>query len=325
LGVLEKLQAYIIRRLLLGILTVYGVATLSFVLMRIVPGDPAMIALAEPGRQEGISQALLEKTRHELGLDKPLHVQYGLWLFNSLKGDFGRSSWGGDLVTKEYAKRLPISMSVAVLASVLAALIGIPLGVISAIRQDTLPDYVARIVAIAGLSMPSFWVAVIMIVILLRVFHWLPSLEYTSIWSNPGRSLSQLIFPAFAVGFGSIGILARMTRSSLLEVLREDYIRTAHAKGLGERVIIIRHALRNALLPVMTILGLQLGFALGGLVVVEVAFNLPGAGRFLYEATVRRDYNVVQASLLGVAVFVTLANLLVDIAYAWVDPRIRYK
>ncbi|HLC30971.1 MAG TPA: ABC transporter permease, partial [Dehalococcoidia bacterium] len=144
-------------------------------------------------------------------------------------------------------------------------------------------------------------------------------------WSNPGRSLSQLIFPAFAVGFGSIGILARMTRSSLLEVLREDYIRTAHAKGLGERVIIIRHALRNALLPVMTILGLQLGFALGGLVVVEVAFNLPGAGRFLYEATVRRDYNVVQASLLGVAVFVTLANLLVDIAYAWVDPRIRYK
>lgn len=319
------MQAYIIRRLLLGILTVYGVATLSFVLMRIVPGDPAMIALAEPGRQEGISPVLLEKTRRELGLDKPLHIQYGLWLFNSLKGDFGRSAWGGDLVTKEYAKRLPISMSIAVLASILAALIGIPLGIISAIRQDTIPDYVARVVAIAGLSMPSFWVAVIMIVILLRVFHWLPSLDYVAFWNNPGRSLSQLIFPSFAVAFGSIGILARMTRSSLLEVLREDYIRTAHAKGLGERVIIIRHALRNALLPVLTILGLQLGFALGGLVVVEVAFNLPGAGRFLYEATVRRDYNVVQASLLGVAVFVTLANLLVDIAYAWVDPRIRYK
>lgn len=317
------MRAFLIRRILLGILTVYGVATLTFVLMRIVPGDPALIALADPSRGEAVPKAQLEAKRRELGLDKPLAQQYITWLANSFRFNFGKSSWGGGDVVDEYLRRLPLSLNMAILAFIMTVLVGIPLGIISAIKQDTPIDYIARIIAISGLSMPSFWVAVLIIVILLRVFGWLPSLDYVPLWEDPGRNLTQLFFPSFAVAFGFIGVVTRMTRSSLLEVLREDYIRTAWAKGLQGRTVILRHALRNALLPVITVLGLQFGFAIGGLVVVEAAFNLPGAGRFLFEATLRRDYNVIQASLFAIALFVTLANLLVDILYAWLNPRVR--
>lgn len=317
------MRAFLIRRLLLGILTVYGVATITFVLMRIVPGDPALIALADPSRGEAVPKAQLEAKRRELGLDKPLAQQYITWLTNSFRFNFGRSSWGGGDVVEEYLKRLPLSLNMAILAFIMTVLVGIPLGILSAIKQDTPLDYIARIIAISGLSMPSFWVAVLIIVILLRVFGWLPPLDYVPIWEAPGRNLTQLFFPSFAVAFGFIGVVTRMTRSSLLEVLREDYIRTAWAKGLRGRTVVMRHALRNALLPVVTVLGLQFGFAIGGLVVVEAAFNLPGAGRFLFEATLRRDYNVIQASLFAIALFVTLANLLVDILYAWLNPRVR--
>ncbi|GBD10726.1 Glutathione transport system permease protein GsiC [bacterium HR23] len=317
------MRAFLIRRLLLGILTVYGVATLTFILMRIVPGDPALIALADPSRGEAVPKAQLEAKRRELGLDKPLAQQYITWLANSIRFNFGKSSWGGGDVVDEYLRRLPLSLNMAILAFIMTVLVGIPLGILSAIKQDTPLDYIARIIAISGLSMPSFWVAILIIVVLLRVFSWLPSLDYVPFWENPLRNLTQLFFPSFAVAFGFIGVVTRMTRSSLLEVLREDYIRTAWSKGLRERTIILRHALRNALLPVITVLGLQFGFAIGGLVVVEAAFNLPGAGRFLFEATLRRDYNVIQASLFAIALFVTLANLLVDVLYAWLNPRVR--
>lgn len=319
------MRNYIIKRLLLSIMTVYGVATLTFVLMRIVPGDPALIALAEPGRGEAIPREVLEKKRQELGLDKMLHVQYFEWLLKSIRLDFGKSSWGGGDVLEEYSKRLPISVNIALLAGVTTVIVGIPLGMIAALKQDGPLDYISRVIAIAGLSMPNFWVALLIIIVLLRVFNWLPPLEYVPMWKDPVRNLTQLVFPSFTVAFAFIGIIARMARSSMLEVLRDDYVRTAWAKGLSTRVVIFRHVLRNAMLPVITILGLQFGFALGGLVVVEAAFNLPGAGNFLYNATLRRDYNVIQASLFAIAVFVTAANLLVDLLYAWLDPRIRYE
>ncbi len=319
------MRNYIIKRLLLAVVTVYAVVTLVFILMRIVPGDPALIALAEPGRGEAVPQELLDKKREELGLNKPLHVQYVTWLVNSFRLDFGKSSWGGGDVVEEYVQRLPISINMVIMASILTIGIGVPLGILSAVKQDTALDYVARIVSISGLSMPNFWVAGLTIILLLRVFHWLPPLDFVPFWEDPKRAFLQGIFPAFAVAFSFIGSTARMARSSLLEVMREDYIQMARAKGLNEGMVIQRHALRNAMLPVITILGLQFGFALGGLVVVEAAFNLPGAGRFLLDATIRRDYNVIQASLFAIAIFVTVANLAVDILYAWLNPRIRYE
>lgn len=319
-----RMRNYIIKRVLLAVFTVYAVTTLTFVLMRMVPGDPALLSLTEPGRGEAVSKEQLEARRKELGLDKPLHIQYFTWLSNSLRFDFGKSAWGGGDVLSEYAARLPISLNVAIMAGVMTVLIGIPLGIVSAIRQDRALDYVARIIAISGLSMPAFWVASLIIIVLLRVFDWLPPTSYVPFFEDPKRNLLQGVFPSFAVAFGFIGIITRMTRSSLLEVMREDYIRTARAKGLREQMVVLRHALRNALLPVVTILGLQLGFAIGGLVVVEAAFNLPGAGRFLLDATLRRDYNVIQASLFAIAVFVTASNLFVDILYAWLNPKVRY-
>ena len=303
----------------------YAVVTLVFILMRIVPGDPALIALAEPGRGGAIPQELVEQKREELGLNKPLYAQYFTWLWNSFRFDFGESSWGGGDVVEEYVQRLPISVNMVILASILTIIIGVPLGILSAVKQDTPIDYLARIISISGLSMPSFWVAGLIIIVMLRVFHWLPPLDFIPFWEDPWRAFLQGIFPAFAVAFAFIGSVSRMARSSLLEVMREDYVQVARAKGLAEGLVIRRHAVRNAMLPVVTILGLQFGFALGGLVVVEAAFNLPGAGRFLLDATIRRDYNVVQASLFAIAIFVTAANLAVDILYAWLNPRIRYQ
>ena len=319
------MRNYVIKRLILAVITVYAVVTLVFILMRIIPGDPALIALAEPGRGEAIPRELLEKKREELGLNEPLHVQYVTWLVNSFRLDFGKSSWGGGDVVDEYVQRLPISVNMVIMASILTIVIGVPLGILSAVKQDTPIDYLARIISISGLSLPNFWVAGLIIIFLLRTFQWLPPLEFVPFWEDPKRAFLQGIFPAFAVAFSFIGSTARMARSSLLEVMREDYIQMARAKGLVEHVVIQRHALRNSMLPVITILGLQFGFALGGLVVVEAAFNLPGAGRFLLDATMRRDYNVVQASLFAIAIFVTLANLAVDILYAWLNPRIRYE
>jgi peptide/nickel transport system permease protein len=203
--------------------------------------------------------------------------------------------------------------------------LALPLGLVSAIWHNRWVDYLGRTIAISGLSLPSFWVALLIILALVIWLRWLPSLEYVPFWQDPWRHLQQVFFPAFAVAFAQIGVVARMTRSAMLEVLREDYIRTARAKGLGARRVVLRHALKNAFLPVLTIFGLQFGFSLGGLVVVERAFNLPGLGNFLADSVVFRDYNAIQATLFATACFVTLVNLLVDLAYGWFDPRIRYQ
>jgi peptide/nickel transport system permease protein len=381
------MRNYVIKRLLLGVLTVYGVATLVFFLMRIVPGDPARIALSEPGREGKVPEELVRAMRVKLGLarvvvtpnkarlepkyggkyaqlvaalrrldplmvmdsvragapvnvggiilspeelqieikDIPIYQQYVEWMWNSLRLEFGNSLKVNRPVTHEWLRFFPVTFSIAMLAAVLTVLTAVPLGIISAVRQDRLTDYIGRVISIAGLSLPSFWVALLIILSLVIWFKWLPPLEYVPFWKAPWQSLKQIFFPAFSVAFAQIGVVARMTRSAMLEVLREDYIRTAWAKGLGVRLVVLRHALKNAFLPVLTVFGLQLGFSIGGLVVVERAFNLPGLGNFLADSVVFRDYNAIQATLFATAIFVTAANLLVDLAYGWFNPRIRYQ
>ncbi len=381
------MRNYIIKRLLLGVLTIYGVATLVFFLMRIVPGDPARIALSDPGREGRVPIELVRAMRVKLGLarvtitpnrellqpksgtqytqvvaalsrlpapavmdsvnagapvnaggymlfahelqveitDIPVYQQYWEWIGNSLRLQFGNSLKVNRPVLQEWLRFFPVTFSVATLAGILTLLSAIPLGIVSAVRQDRLLDYLGRIISISGLSIPSFWVAMLIILMLLIWFEWLPPLEYVPFWKAPWQSLKQIFFPAVAVAFGQIGVIARMTRSAMLEVLREDYIRTARAKGLPARLVVLRHALKNAFLPVLTVFGLQLGFSIGGLVVVERVFNLPGLGNFLVDSVVFRDYNAVQATLFATAIFVTAANLLVDLAYGWLNPRIRYQ
>lgn len=377
---------YIVKRLLLGVVTIYGVATLVFFLMRIVPGDPALIALSDAGRDAAVPARMVEAMRVRLGFATihvtpkrdvlepkygrdypklaaaiaamdgqqilgsvnsrapimadgmmvmpdevqveirkiPLLTQYLTWMWNSTRLDFGNSLKVNRPVIDEWMRFFPVTASIVILAAIMTAIVALPLGILSAIRQDKFVDYVARIISIAGLSLPSFWVALLIILGLVIWFRWLPPLEYVPVWQAPWQSFQQMFFPAFSVAFAQIGIIARMTRSSMLEVLREDYVRTAWSKGLNERTVVFRHALKNAFLPVLTVFGLQFGFSIGGLVVVERAFNLPGLGNFLVDSVVFRDYNAIQATLFATAIFVTLANLLVDVAYGWFNPRIRY-
>ena len=379
--------SYIAKRLLLGVVTIYGVATLVFFLMRIVPGDPALIALSDASRDAAaVPEKMVEAMRVRLGfatvhvtpkrdvlepkygsdypklaaaiaamdgqqilgsvnsrapimadgmmvmpneLDVevrkiPLLTQYFTWMWNSTRLEFGNSLKVNRPVIDEWMRFFPVTASIVILSAIMTLVVALPLGILSAIRQDKFADYVARIISIAGLSLPSFWVALLIILGLVIWFRWLPPLEYVPVWQAPWQSFQQMFFPAFSVAFAQIGIIARMTRSSMLEVLREDYVRTAWSKGLNERTVVFRHALKNAFLPVLTVFGLQFGFAIGGLVVVERAFNLPGLGNFLVNSVVFRDYNAIQATLFATAIFVTLANLLVDLAYGWFNPRIRY-
>jgi peptide/nickel transport system permease protein len=258
-------------------------------------------------------------------IDIPLYQQYWQWMWNSFRLEFGNSLKVNRPVTAEWLRFFPVTLSIAVLAGIMTVLTAVPLGIVSAVRQDRWVDYLGRTISIAGLSLPSFWVALLIILGLVIWFQWLPPLEYVPFWQAPLASLQQIAFPAFAVAFAQIGVIARMTRSAMLEVLREDYIRTAWAKGLRARAVVLRHALKNAFLPVLTVFGLQLGFSIGGLVVVERAFNLPGLGNFLADSVVFRDYNAIQATLFATAIFVTLTNLLVDLAYGWFNPKIRYQ
>lgn len=377
---------YIVKRLLLGVVTIYGVATLVFFLMRVVPGDPALIALSEPGRDAKVSERMVEAMRVRLGFAEveirpkrdlleakhgeryaaleaalaamdgetvlgsvnsgapinaggiivmpdevdvevrriPLLTQYLQWMWNSTRFEFGNSLKVNRPVVDEWMRFFPVTASIVALAAVMTLIVALPIGIVSAIRQDRFADYLGRMISIAGLSLPSFWVALLIILAMVIWFEWLPPLEYVPVWEAPLQSFQQMFFPAFAVAFAQIGVIARMTRSSMLEVLREDYVTTAWSKGLGERAVVMRHALKNSFLPVLTVFGLQFGFAIGGLVVVERAFNLPGLGNFLVDSVVFRDYNSIQATLFATAIFVTLANLLVDLAYAWFNPRIRY-
>jgi len=303
--------------------TLFGVAVLVFLLLRVAPGD--LVELKYAGVGAFVSEEAMDAERAQLGLDKPLWKQFIDWIWGIVRLDFGTSMWTGRPITYEIAIRLQLSLQLAIMATTVAILLSIPLGTIAALRQDTWVDYVVRVFSIAGLAMPSFWLGILMILGMLIFFRWLPPMFFTPIWVDPWANLSQLIWPALAVGYRYSAVATRMTRSAVLEVLREDYIRTARAKGLWEKLILTRHALKNAMLPVVTVIGLEFAFLIGGLVVTEQVFNLNGIGMLFVEAITRRDYTMTQALVLLVSFTFIVVNFVMDLVYAWLDPRIRYQ
>ncbi|MGH7390229.1 MAG: ABC transporter permease [Candidatus Rokuibacteriota bacterium] len=315
---------YVAKRLLLMIPTLIGVAILIFLLLRVVPGD-VVEARYVGGSGQFTDKAAMAEERARLGLDQPLWKQFGTWMMGLLRGDLGISMWTGSPITEEIRLRFALSLQLAVMATAVATLLAIPLGIVAALKQDSWVDYAVRVFSIAGLAMPSFWLGIVLILGLLIVFRWLPPMVFTPFWTDPWQNIAQLIWPALAVGYRYSAVATRMTRSAMLEVLREDYIRTARAKGLWLKLILSRHALKNAMLPVLTVIGLEFAFLLGGLVVTEQVFNLNGLGLLFVEAIAHRDYTLTQALVMIVAFVFILVNFLTDIAYAWLDPRIRYR
>lgn len=314
---------YLLRRILLMIPTLLGVAIIIFLTMRIIPGDIVVLKYAREGAIP--SQEILQKERELLGLDKPLWHQFGKWLWDLIRGDFGVSMWTHRPITYEIGLRFHLSLQVAIMAMIVAVLIAIPLGTLAALKQDTWVDYTIRVFSIAGLATPSFWLGLLMILGLLIFFKWLPPMVYTPLWKSPWENFSQLIWPALAVGYRYCAVSMRMTRSAVLDVLREDYIRTARAKGLEEKLILVRHALKNAMLPVISIIGMEFAMLIGGMVVTEQVFNLNGLGLLLVQSIDRRDYTMIQSLVLLSAFFSVAANFFLDILYTWFDPRVRYR
>ena len=316
------MHRYILRRLLLMLPTFLGVAMLVFLLMRVIPGDIVELRFAEG---QFFNQDLVAKERARLGLDRPVWRQFIAWVWGIVRLDFGLSMWSGQPIAHEIAIRLQLSLQLAVMATVVAVFLAIPLGTLAALKQDTWVDYAIRIFSIAGLATPSFWLGMLMFLVFLIVFKWVPPMVFVPLWQNPLANLSQMLWPALAVGYRYSAVSTRMTRSAMLEVLREDYIRTARAKGLWQRLVVRRHALKNALLPVLTVIGLEFAFLMGGLVVTEQVFNLNGLGLLFVQSVARRDYTLVQALVLLVACVYIMVNFCVDLLYAWLDPRIRYQ
>jgi len=312
---------YLAKRLGLMIPTLLAVALLSFFLLRVVPGDIVEVKLRADGGN--VTQQVIDQERHRLGLDKPLPVQFATWMRGLVTFDFGISMWTGQPIAREIGIRLGLSLQVAVMAAIIAVLIAIPLGTISALFRGAWIDYVVRIVTIAGLAVPSFWLGMLIVLGLLSVFNWSPPVTYTPFLSDPIANISQLIWPAIAVGYRYAAVVARMLRSSIIEALQEDYIRTARAKGVYERLVVVRHAMPNALLPAITVIGLEFAFLIGGLVVTEQVFNLNGIGRLFVDAVTRNDFTLIQTLVMLVAVLFVLINLAVDLLYGVLDPRIR--
>ena len=318
---------YVLNRVLLMIPTLFGAAVLVFVLMRLIPGDICVLRLASGG---GMDQQVLANCRQEIGTDQPMLVQFLQFMQGLLTLDFGKSMWTGRPIIDEIGLRFQLSLQVAIMATITAILIAIPLGTISAVKQNTWIDYVVRGFSIAGVAMPSFWLGILIILGILITSKalfgapWMPPIRYVPLWVDPFYNLSMLIWPALATGYRYSAVATRMTRSAMLEVLREDYVRTARAKGVYHKLIVRRHALRNALLPVVTILGIEFAFLMGGLVVTEQVFNLNGLGKLFVESVSNQDYNMTQALVMLVVAIFAVTNLFIDILYGWLDPRIRY-
>ncbi|MCA3264352.1 MAG: ABC transporter permease [Telmatospirillum sp.] len=313
---------YLANRTLLMIPTLVGVAILIFFMLRVVPGDIVEVKLRGDGGS--VTQETIEKERARLGLDQPMIVQFGQWMTGLATLNLGNSMWTDRPVVEEISLRLELTLQVALMATVIAILIAIPLGTLSALFKDTWIDYTIRIVTIAGLAVPSFWLGMIIILGLLYLFNWLPPITYTPFYVDPVANISQLIWPALAVGYRYSAVVARMVRSSIVEVMKEDYIRTARAKGVYEKLVVSRHAMRNAMLPAITVIGLEFAFLIGGLVVTEQVFNLNGLGRLFVQAISRNDFTLIQSIVMLIAVVFIVTNLVVDLLYAWLDPRIRY-
>ncbi len=319
---------YIIKRIFLMIPTVIGAGAIVFFVMRLVPGDICLVRWLDYGMH--YDQEVIDICRNELGLNDPLYIQFINFMIGLFTFDFGISMWTWQPITEEIKVRFPLSLQVAIMATTFSILIAIPLGIISAVNQDTWIDYVIRTFANAGAAMPSFWLGILIILGLLIYSQawlgepWMPPIEYVSFFEDPIANLSHLIWPAVATGYRFSAVMTRMTRSAFLEVIREDYIRTARAKGLLEKVVINRHALRNAFLPIVTIIGMEFSFLMGGLVVTEQVFNLNGLGRLLVESVGNQDYNMIQALVMVVVMVFVCINFVVDLLYAWLDLRIRY-
>lgn len=293
--------------------------TFVFVVMRAVPGDVVTLQLAD----SGASEEQIEVLEAELGLDKSILAQLGDWIAGAVQGDLGNSLWSGQPVTEVISDRLPVTVQLAIMSVILAILIGIPIGVISAVKHNSFIDHLLRVTSVGGLSIPNFWMGLILLTGLALVLNWIPPLGYQSFFENPVVNIQQMILPAICLAITLSASIVRMTRSAVLEVLHSEFIRTVRSKGAKERVVIYKHALRNSLVSVVTLIGLQVGYLLGGTVVLESIFSLPGLGSLIFETVSSRDYPIIQASVLIFGAMFLLINLIVDILYGWVDPRIR--
>ena len=310
---------FLVQRVAISIVTFFLITLIVFAGVRMIPGDPARVMAGTDADEAG-----LQEIREKYGLNDPIPVQYVRWLGLALRGDLGESLWTRRPVLEEIGRRLSVTLEIAALATLFALTIALPIGVLSATRQDTVWDYVARSAAILGLSVPGFWLATLVIVLPAIWWGWRPLTGFTEFSKDALAHVTQLILPAFILGIAAAAALMRLTRGTLLEVLRQDYVRTAWAKGLSERRVVLKHTLRNGIIPVVSLLGTQIPQLLGGTVIIETIFGLPGMGRFLFDAINQRDYPVIQGVNLVVVTFVVFINLTVDALYAVLDPRIRY-
>ena len=297
----------------------FGISVLVFGLVHLIPGDVAQILLGTQATDQQI-----ETLRRSFGLDRPLPVQYLDWVSHVLQGDFGVSLRTSRPVLPDLVSRFGVTLQLTVVSMVIALAVAIPLGVASAANRGRTSDALSRVLALLGLSIPNFWLGTMLILFVSLILHWLPPVGFVSLLDNPWLGLQTLILPSLALGTAVAAFIMRMVRSSLLEVLRQDYIRTANAKGLRDNVVLYRHALKNAFIPVLTVIGVQIGYLLGGAVIIESIFSLPGMGRFLLDSINNRDYSIVQGGVLLIALIFSLVNLSVDLVYGWLDPRIRY-
>lgn len=321
------MQKYIARRLLLFIPTLILASVVIFSILRILPGDVALAMLGQEAAEggSGFTETQLRQVRESLGLNDPLPVQYGKWVWSMVNGEFG----GESIRTREdlssiIARRLPVTLQLALYTIVLAMIVAVPMGILSALYQDKWPDYVLRITAILGQSMPNFWIALLLLLFFVTMVGWSPPLGYSNLWNDPWHHLQIMIWPALILAWRFSAYVTRITRSGMLEVLAQDYVRTARAKGLNQRLVVMRHSLPNVLIPVITLGGLEVSTLLGGTVILENLFGVPGIGQGIVDAAVGRDFPVVQSLAMLLVFFMLTLNLIVDLAYSYVDPRVRY-
>jgi peptide/nickel transport system permease protein len=318
-------RTYLLQRVLAGFVTLIGVTILIFLAMRVLPGDPLAMMTSESGTTYTLSDEELQAARAALGLDRPYYQQYLAWMADVARGDLGKSFWREEPINELIKRRGPITFQIAVLAVILSWLIGVPVGVLSAVRRNTLPDYLSRVLVIFFVAVPPFWMALLIVLFGVLMFNWRPSLTVVQFWEDPSTNLQMVLGPAIVLGAGIAALTARMTRSATLEILHDDFVRTARAKGLREQVVVSRHVLRNALLPVVTVSGLALGGLLGGSVAVERAFGVPGLGTALVMAFSQRDWMVIQNLVLLYGIVFTFVNLAIDVVYALLDPRVAFR
>ncbi len=320
------MRTYIIRRLLLLIPTLIMVTMLVFLVVRLLPGDFIQMMLSKHGGgMKTITEYQIESIRERLGLNQPIHIQYVSWINGIIHGDFGKSLWEGRDILKDIMEKIPVSLELGLLAMLTANILGLSVGAYAAIRQDSFGDYAGRGFAIIFLSAPHFWIATLMILYGSIWFGWVPVLKYVPIWEDPIENFKQMIIPAVLLGLSMSGWVVRFLRTTMLDVMRQDYVRTAWAKGMKERVVMVRHVMRNAMIPVVTIIAQQFGIIVGGTVIIEQIFSLPGMGRLFLDAAFERDYPTVSGINLLAASFIVVIILLTDLSYAYLDPRIRYK